>query len=82
MNWTTKNNCIEKTFTFPNQTELARFLLEVAEIADKENHHPDAEIYQCSKLKLRLTTHDQQQITALDYKLAQLIDVLADKHGL
>ena len=74
MSWTEKNKVISKEFRFKTQTELAEFLLKVAQLADQEQHHPDAEIYQCSNLKLSLTTHDKNALTELDWKLAGLID--------
>lgn len=76
VNWIEENNVIFKAFEFKTQSQLAAFLVKVAKIADEEQHHPDAEIYQCSKLKLSLTTHDKNALTDLDWKLAKKIDAL------
>jgi 4a-hydroxytetrahydrobiopterin dehydratase len=76
MDWTIENNRLTKHFEFKTQTQLCEFLLKVAQQADQIGHHPDVSIYKCSKLKIELFTHDQVSVTALDYKLAALIDLL------
>lgn len=76
MSWKENNNVISKVYSFKTQTALVEFLLKVAQLADQEQHHPDAEIYQCSKLKLSLTTHDKNELTELDWKMAKIIDSL------
>ena len=76
MNWNILDNKLIKEFSFKNQTELAEFLLKVAKLADENDHHPDAEIYQCSRLRLKLFTHTENGISELDRKLAKLIDLL------
>jgi pterin-4a-carbinolamine dehydratase len=55
---------------------LAEFFLKVALHADQFGHHPDVTVFQCSKMKIELFTHDQQKITELDYTLAEYIDSL------
>ena len=74
MNWQILNNRLTKQFTFKNQTELANFLLQVAKHADKVQHHPDVFVFNCSKMKIELFTHDKSEITVLDYTLATFID--------
>jgi 4a-hydroxytetrahydrobiopterin dehydratase len=76
MDWKTQNNRLTKSFTFENQTQLAEFFLKVARYADKIGHHPDVNVFQCSKIKIELFTHDKQDITELDYELATEIDLL------
>ena len=76
MDWTKEKNHLTKTFSFKNQSELARFFLKVAQLADEMNHHPDATIYSCNQLELKLTTHDRGEITPLDNTLAEKIDEL------
>jgi 4a-hydroxytetrahydrobiopterin dehydratase len=79
MNWQILNNRLTKQFSFKNQTELAYFLLQVAKHADKVQHHPDVFIFNCSKMKIELFTHDKNEITALDYALATFIDSIEKK---
>ncbi len=42
--------------------------------ADQIGHHPDVTIYKCREMKIELFTHDKNQVTALDYSLADYID--------
>ena len=79
MDWEIQNNRLTKSFTFKNQTQLAEFFLKVASHADQLGHHPDITVFQCSKMKIELFTHDQQKITELDYTLAEYIDSLIFK---
>ncbi len=76
MKWSKKNNRLELTIQFKSQTELAEAFLKIAQIADKSNHHPDAEIVKCSTLILTLFTHDASAITEKDYQLAEKIEQL------
>ena len=76
MDWTIENNRLTKHFEFKTQTLLCEFLLKVAQQADQIGHHPDVSIYKCSKLKIELFTHDKGSVTALDYKLAGIIDLI------
>ncbi len=74
MSWQIQNNKLTKIFSFENQTELSKFLLKIAKHADQIGHHPDVTIYKCREMKIELFTHDKNQITALDYSLADYID--------
>ncbi len=74
MSWYLQNNKLTKIFTFENQTALSEFLLKIAKHADQIGHHPDVTIYKCREMKIELFTHDKNQITALDYSLADYID--------
>ena len=76
MDWIIENNRLTKHYEFKTQTQLCEFLLKVAQHADAVGHHPDVSIYECSKMKMELTTHDQGKIPELDYKLAAVIDLI------
>lgn len=74
--WELKNNALEKEFKFKSFTEAMAFLVQVAFIAEKQNHHPEIwNVY--NKVTLRLTTHDEDGVTAKDFKLASAIDTFA-----
>lgn len=79
MSWKRNNNEIIKVFTFQNQTELARFFMDVAKLSDVMNHHPDASIFACNKIELKLSTHELGEVTDLDWELAEKIDLLDKK---
>ncbi|MDP5099680.1 MAG: 4a-hydroxytetrahydrobiopterin dehydratase [Crocinitomicaceae bacterium] len=74
MSWLTHENKLKKTILFKTQTDLAQFLLNIAKIADKMNHHPDYVIRKCIELDISLSTHDENGITEKDYALAEKID--------
>ena len=73
--WSFKNNALEKHFEFKNFTEAMAFLVQLAFIAEKQNHHPEIlNVY--NKVTLRLSTHDEEGVTDKDLKLAASIDSL------
>ena len=74
MSWLTHENKLRRTVLFKDQTELGEFLLKIAKIADKLNHHPDYVIRKCSELEISLSTHDKNAITEKDHALAEIID--------
>jgi len=74
MKWFNKNGKLELTIQFKTQTELAFTFLKIAQLADDANHHPDAEVINCSTLILKLFTHDENTITEKDYDLALAIE--------
>lgn len=72
--WVCEGEVLKKSFVFESQTQLALFLLEIAKVADKMQHHPDCDIRKCSQLHISLTTHDAQKLTTLDWTLAKRIE--------
>lgn len=68
-------SAIEKCFSFKDFNEAWHFMQGVSEIAEQYNHHPEwSNIY--NKVHIKLTTHDAQGLTALDFKMAQAINNL------
>jgi pterin-4a-carbinolamine dehydratase len=76
MEWIVIEGKLVNNFKFKSQTELAQFLLKVANYADEINHHPDCKIYKAFQLEITLFSHDKNEITDLDYQLAEKIDSL------
>lgn len=77
LQWKEKDNKLEKTLKFDSQTELAEFVLKVAKLSDKEDHHCDMEVSKAYQLKLTLTTHEEGgKLTEQDYTMAQSIDTM------
>jgi 4a-hydroxytetrahydrobiopterin dehydratase len=62
---------------YPTRSFLAGlgFLVRVAVLAEKANHHPDVTLTY-PKVLIRLTTHDAKGVTAADFELAGQIDTL------
>ncbi len=76
MEWNIIDGKLVNNFKFKSQTELANFLLKVAKYADEINHHPDCKIHKAFQLEITLYTYDKNEITNLDYQLAEKIDDL------
>ncbi|MDF3027164.1 MAG: hypothetical protein K0S23_1471 [Fluviicola sp.] len=76
MNWSIIANRFRTVVEFANQTELAFFLVEVAQLADQMDHHPDLTIRHCSELSISVYSHDQQKITKRDHRLVEKISEL------
>lgn len=70
-NWKNTGKELLRDFTFGSQTELAEFVLLVARFSDEMNHHADMRVSECRKLRLSITTHDENGLTDLDYRWAK-----------
>jgi 4a-hydroxytetrahydrobiopterin dehydratase len=69
---------INKTFKFGNFVEAFGFMTECAIQAEKLGHHPEwSNVYKTVEVKL--TTHDANGLTELDFNLAKKMDKAA-KH--
>ncbi len=73
--WSFKHDKLEKVYTFPAYLDGIRFVDRLAEEAEKLNHHPDIFITWC-RVTVRLSTHDADGITRLDFQLADKADEL------
>lgn len=73
-NWENTGNALVRDFIFENQTELAEFLLEIARYSDEINHHADMEISEWRKLRLCISTHDENGLTELDFAWAKEVN--------
>jgi len=73
VDWKIVDGKLVQLYLFDTQTQLAEFLLKVANYADSIDHHPDYKVFQCSKVEFALFTHDKNEITELDHQLAAFI---------
>lgn len=71
--WKQSNGKLIKTFEFKNFKDALAFINTIGEIAESMNHHPKI-INVYSRVGLELWTHDQNDITELDFQLADAID--------
>ncbi len=69
------NKKISREFKFKDFKEAMMFINKVAEIANKENHHPDIYIFY-NRVRLDLLTHAAQGLTENDFILAAKINAL------
>lgn len=73
--WSLEGGAIVKTFKFGKFAEGVAFVQRVAVEADKMDHHPDIDI-RYTKIRVALSTHDAGGVTAMDTKLAGVINAL------
>jgi 4a-hydroxytetrahydrobiopterin dehydratase len=74
--WALKETSLERVFRFTGFRQAMEFVNKVAEIADKQDHHPDIFI-SYNKVLLTLSTHKIGGLSAKDFLLAAAIDPLA-----
>jgi 4a-hydroxytetrahydrobiopterin dehydratase len=73
--WAREGIEITRTFTFRNFREAMGFVVQVALLAERADHHPDIDI-RYKQVTLRLSTHSAGGLTEKDFALAQQIDQL------
>lgn len=73
--WRKAGKSITRTFVFKDFPAAIRFVNKVAELAEKVNHHPDIDI-RWNKVTLVLSTHENDGLTARDFKLARKFDIV------
>ena len=57
-------------------TDAVQKVNEIAELAEKMNHHPDLRIYSYKMLEITLYTHTTKTISDKDYQLAEKMTTL------
>lgn len=78
--WRFEENAIGKTYVFRDFRAAVDFVNQVAEQAEKYNHHPDLTI-RYNRVTARLTTHDEGGVTGKDFMLAEQIENIS-RHAL
>ena len=74
--WKLKGNRIERVYRFKQYVDGIAFVNKLAELAEKEEHHPDIEIIYTT-VTVALTTHDAGGITNYDIRMAKKINQLS-----
>ncbi|HLF13469.1 MAG TPA: 4a-hydroxytetrahydrobiopterin dehydratase [Bacteroidota bacterium] len=73
--WTLDGKEIRTTFEFRDFTEAMGFVVSVALLAERANHHPDIDI-RWNTVALALSTHSAGGLTEKDFALASRIAAL------
>ena len=73
--WSEVDDALERRFRFASFREAMDFVNTVAELAEREDHHPDIAI-SYNRVTLRWWTHTAGGITDRDRRLASLTDEL------
>lgn len=69
-----------RTYVFDTFLEAIAFVNKIAEIANHFNHHPEI-MNDYSRVTLKLFTHDAEQLTEKDSKLAEEINKIETKNA-
>jgi len=69
-----EDTALEKKFLFKNFAEALAFVNKVGVLAEKENHHPDIEIYGWNKVRIHISTHAIDGLSENDFIIASKID--------
>jgi len=71
--WHVVDDALEKTFSFKSFIRAFGWMSQVAMWAEKLNHHPEwFNVY--NRVEVRLTTHDVNGLSELDFKLADKME--------
>ncbi len=73
--WHLDGQDIVRQFAFRDFVEAMAFVNRVAELAEKNAHHPDIDI-RWNKVRLALSSHDAGGLAEKDFLLASAIDPL------
>ncbi len=71
--WSVENGQITKQFKAPSFHRAIGFVMQIAILADKADHHPDIDI-RYDTVTIALATHSEGGITEKDIAMAQEID--------
>lgn len=74
--WVIDSGALGRTFTFSNFVAAFGFMASAALVAESMNHHPEwSNVY--NKVTVRLSSHEVNGITNLDFELAAKMSDLA-----
>jgi 4a-hydroxytetrahydrobiopterin dehydratase len=76
--WTRAEQAISRTYSFESFAAAMEFVNQVAEEAERRDHHPDMDI-RYDKVTVALATHYLKGLTAKDMTLAGVCDQFADE---
>jgi 4a-hydroxytetrahydrobiopterin dehydratase len=73
--WQEQDGALVREFELPTFPAAIEFVVELAGIAESENHHPDIDI-RYRKVTVRWTTHSEGGITEKDRVMAERTSAL------
>jgi 4a-hydroxytetrahydrobiopterin dehydratase len=74
MVWEELDDFLIREFTFKDFSEAVEFVNKIKDIANEMNHHPNILMHSYNKVQVMLKSHDVNDITEKDLKLAEKID--------
>ena len=75
--WEYQEESLKQDFIFSDFREAFEFMVQVAEIAETLNHHPDWS-NSWNKVSIAISTHSAGGLTALDLKFVEKVESLSD----
>lgn len=78
--WTREGDEIERELQLPTFPAAIDLVVQIADIAQAADHHPDIDI-RYNRLRIVLTTHDAGGLTNKDIELATSIEAAAHDAG-
>lgn len=76
--WKQVDKAIERVQTFPAYKDALDFVYQVGLAAEAEDHHPDI-VMNFKRVSVRYWTHTARGISAMDFRMAGLVENLVDK---
>lgn len=75
--WKVSGGELNKTFKLASFPFAIEFVRQIGTLAEEAQHHPDIDI-RFDKVKIALSTHDENGITEKDFALASQIEILLE----
>ena len=75
--WTLDGDAIERSFRFPDYRRTIAFVNAVADLAEREDHHPDLQVGY-GRCTVRWSTHSAGGISLNDFVCAAATDALPE----
>lgn len=77
--WKQKDKALVRVQTFPEYMDALEFVYAVGKAAERENHHPDITM-NFKRVEVKYWTHTARGISALDFKMAAIVENLVASH--
>ncbi len=74
--WSQRPDALERDFEFDDFKTAMAFVNRVADAAEEADHHPDILVHGWNNVRLTLTTHSEDKLTANDHAMAERIDAI------
>jgi 4a-hydroxytetrahydrobiopterin dehydratase len=71
--WEREGDQIQKVFEFDDFPQAVKFVNDVAQLAERYDHHPDIDI-RYNRVRLALSTHSEGGLTPRDFDVAGEIE--------
>lgn len=74
--WIVERDRIRRDFRFASFNAAIAFVNQVAEVAERQQHHPNIRLHEWCFVELILYSHDEGGISSRDLELALALDAL------